>query len=347
MKASNLFSIRNVLFGLTVAGGLIVAPAGWCSTTNSDNFNDGNDTAPTIAWEHYDPIGEALTIMSGTPMTNAEWNFPGGNTYQIVALPSPEPGGLGQARAGSIAPGGFGNFYVAADVVNWDNTVHQVFGLLARVGTPTVQQTTGYMLDWDSSSNLASGGDMDIVRLEAEVPTDLDGSTIFGNDGIHLTNGVSYRFVFMGVSNILRGQVYDLANLAYPLVDYVVSDPAYDPNGSTHVSGPTGLLAANNAGESGYTGGASATFDNFVATDGDLLAQNWPLLKVSRPSAGTVCLSWPFGTAAYPLNLYSSPSVVGSPVVWTGPLTPTGTNGAWQVYCVSPATGREFFKLAP
>jgi len=347
MKANNRLSIRNVLFGLTVAGALSVAPAGWCSTTNSDNFNDGNDTAPTIAWQHYDPIGEILTIMSGNPTTNAQWNFPGGNTYQIVALPSPEPAGMGQGRAGSLAPGNLGNFYVAADVVNWDNTVHQVFGLLARVGTPTVQQTTGYLLDWDSSGNLSSGGDMDIVRIDAESPTDLNGSEIFGDDGIHLTNGSSYRFIFMGVSNVLRGQVYDLANLAYPLVDYVVSDPAYDPSGSTHVSGTTGLFVANNSGETGYDGPGDATYDNFVATDGDLLAQNWPLLKVSRPSAGTVCLSWPFGTTAWPLNLYSSPSVVGSPVVWTGPLTPTGTNGAWQVYCVSPATGMEFFKLAP
>jgi hypothetical protein len=148
------------------------------------------------------------------------------------------------------------------------------------------------------------------------------------------------------VSNVFGGQVYDLANLAYPLVDYVVTDPDYDPAGGAYVSGPTGLLVANNAQESGYTGNADATFDNFLATDGDLLAQNWPLLKVSRPSAGTVCLSWPFGTTAYPLNLYSSPSV-SSPVVWTGPLTPTGTNGAWQVYCVSPANGLEFFKLAP
>jgi hypothetical protein len=342
MKTTNPISIHNVLFELTVVGALMVAPAGWGATI-ADNFNDGNDTAPTIAWERLDPISEIPGVT--TPFVH--WSFPGGDTYRILADASLDPGAAGPGRGLSLAPGNFTSFYVAADVVNWDTNVHQIFGVLARVGTPGPGTTTGYLFNWDNSSNPgdSTSGDMDIVRIEGESPVaDLDDNTYFGNDSVHLVTGHSYRFVFMGVGGTFRGQVYDLTNTVYPIVDYGVTDPSYDPNGATHVSGPTGLIVANNA--SAKDGLADATFDNFLATDGDLVSGIYSFLKITTPSAGTVCLSWPFGTTSYPLNLFSSPGV-GSPVVWTGPLTPTGTNGAWQVYCVSPATGMEFFKLAP
>jgi len=84
MKRTNPVSFRNILCGVMVVGALSVAPRGWGSTTISDNFNDGNDTFPTMDWQHYDPIGDYLTSVYSTPMPNAAWNFPGGNTYQIV-----------------------------------------------------------------------------------------------------------------------------------------------------------------------------------------------------------------------------------------------------------------------
>jgi hypothetical protein len=343
MKTNKPISIPNVLLGLTVIGTLSLSSAGWCDII-ADNFNDGNDTAPTIAWGHYDPIGDYMKLL-GYDIPYVHWSFPGDNTYRIKADPSPDPDSLGAVRGGSFAPTTLASFYVAADVVGWDNTIHQLIALLARGGTVGLGSTSGYLLDWDSGSNPNSGGDMDIARVDNEVGNDLDGSAIYGDDTIHLTNGSSYRFVFMGVSNVFRGQVYSLANLAFPLVDYTVTDPNYDPNGTTHVSGSPGLVVVDRS--SSGTGPADVTYDNFLATDGDLLAQNWPLLKVSMPTAGTVCLSWPFGTTAHPLDLYTSSSV--SPTVtWTGPLTPTGTNGAWRVYCVSPPTGTAaFFAVGP
>ena len=73
-------------------------------------------------------------------------------------------------------------------------------GRLERIGTPL--STTA--------------GDMDIVRLDGELPTDLDGQTYFGNDPIHLVTGHSYRFVFMGVADTFRGQVFDLTQYRRP-----------------------------------------------------------------------------------------------------------------------------------
>lgn len=325
-----------------VIGVFSVASAGWCGTTISDNFNDGNDAAPPIAWQRYDPIGVALTAQ-GIPTTNAQWNFPGGNTYQIVADPSPDPLNLGQARAGSIAPSNFTNFYAAVDVVDWDHSSRQIFGILARVSNVGPGTTDGYMFTWDSGDpNSTTAGDMDIVRIAAEQPADLDNQTFFGNDSIHLITGHSYRFIFMGVSNVLRGQVYDLTNTVIPLVDYAVTDPQYDPNGADYVSGPVGLIVANNDSASGYSGGAGATFDNFVASDEHLLSASWTLLSIIKPSPVTVDVMWPWGGT---YTLYGSPTL--QPPNWGSALTPTGTNGAENVYSVSPAAGNQFFQLVP
>jgi hypothetical protein len=48
-----------------------------------DNFNDGNDTAPTIAWQHYDPISGAVGSAQNT------WTFPGGSSYRLQAPAQP------------------------------------------------------------------------------------------------------------------------------------------------------------------------------------------------------------------------------------------------------------------
>ena len=113
-KDSRLLSLNYLLF----------VPAGGGGVTIFDNFNDGNDTTPSPAWMGYDPIRVDA------------WSFPGGNTYRIQSGPSPDPGNFGQGRAGSIQPSSLSDFYISVDVVGWDDSIHQVFGLLARIGTP-------------------------------------------------------------------------------------------------------------------------------------------------------------------------------------------------------------------
>ena len=319
---------------LTVVAVLGAALGGWAATF-SDNFNDGNDAA----WQHYDPIGTAL---GGT---NAQWTFPGGNTYRIQADASPDPVNVGPGRAGSIVPTNLANFYVAVDVVNWDATVHQFFGILTRAGTPGPGTTSGYLFGWDSGDpTTQTQGDMDFVRLDSESPTDLDGHTYFGIDSVHLLTNHTYRFVFMGVGDTFRGQVYDLTNTTIPIVDYGATDPLYDPTASDHVSGMTGLIVANNA--SSAAGLADATFDNFLATDGQLLSANFPLLSVTR-TPDNVSVSWPgVGNGATQIlttNLQSSPSLV-SPA-WEPVTNGITQAGVENVYTVSSSTGMQFFKL--
>jgi hypothetical protein len=205
------------------------------------------------------------------------WSFPGGNTYRIQSAPSPDPSTFGQGRAGSIKPGSYSDFYIAADVVGWDDTIHQIFGVMARIGTPGAGTTTGYMFTYDRGNpSNATGGDMDIVRLDCEQPTDLDPSESMANV-IHFDTNKQYRVVFMGVGTNLTGQVYELPNTANPVVNYSVTD-------TTYTSGSAGLVVANNASETGYNGPADATFDNFLATTAE------PRLTVT-PSPGGFTLS--------------------------------------------------------
>src|SRR5262249_33810755 len=155
---------------------LLFVPAG-SPPVAFDNFNDGNDTYPTIAWQRYNPLGVAT------------FSFPGGNTYRIQSAPSPDPVNFGQARAASlVASLNQTDFYVAADLVAWDDTIHQICGVMARITTPGPGTTSGYLFTHDRGNPANPGGDMDIVRVDGEVPTSLT-TLPSGGDAIHLEPG--------------------------------------------------------------------------------------------------------------------------------------------------------------
>ena len=68
MKRNNTVRIRTVLFGVMVVGALGVAPSGWCSTTISDNFNDGNDTFPTMDWQEWPLVKAPIITWASFPV---------------------------------------------------------------------------------------------------------------------------------------------------------------------------------------------------------------------------------------------------------------------------------------
>lgn len=234
-----LFGQALSALGLLGASDLAVA--------QSDNFNDGNDTSPPPAWIRYNPIG------------TGSWSFPGGNTYRLQSAASPNAALYGQGRAGSLLPITYTNFYVAADIVNWDDTIHQVSGVVARIGSLGAGTTTGYLFSYDrgNPTNATAGG-MDIVRLDGEAPTTLPRT---GVDSIHFNPGTSYRLEFVGIGSILVGRVYELPDTLIPVLEITSTDTNYS-------SGDSGVFVANNASESGYNGPADATFDNYLAAVG-------------------------------------------------------------------------------
>jgi pectate lyase len=200
----------------------------------SDNFNDGNDNG----WTRYQPLQPF-----GAPGT---WSFPSG-AYQIQAAGSPNPGTLGAGRAGSARTDiNLSDFHVEVDVLNWNNSLSQAFGLSARVNQIGLQTTDSYLLLYLTGTSPS----IVINRTDNEVPV-----AIGTGAAITLDPGQDYRFRFTGTGSSLMGQVFNLTNLTTPLATVSAID-------GTYMSGNVGLLVASTSTAAGAA--ADATFDNFV-----------------------------------------------------------------------------------
>ncbi len=116
----------------------------------SDDFDDGNDTG----WVRFD-----LNSGTGGQLPGASYTFPddgfGGKAYHILT-PAPPVPNAGPARAFSYRTNVYDNFYVAVDVVGWDNSLNQAFGFLIRASNIALGQTTGYVMNYDP--NQGAGG---------------------------------------------------------------------------------------------------------------------------------------------------------------------------------------------
>ncbi len=286
------------------------------NSTVFDNFNDGNDST-NPKWNRYDPIG-------GLTAPPASFLFPGGR-YQLKAPAQLAPNcDAGPARIGSFLANEYGDFYVSADLIDFDDTIRQAFGIAARITTPGLGSTGGYLFSWEPGSGALPGetnGDLDISLLVDEAASK---QIETAPSGLHLTKGKSYRFVFMGQGNNFEARVYELPDLTTPLIVL----PGTDPD-STYPSGLLGLIAASNGA---CETGADATWDNFLVTTAE------PALSIAL-SGSNATLTWP----VLPFVLQSSPSLTNP--VWT-PITSgiTEVNGK-NSYGVT-ATGSAFYRLS-
>jgi hypothetical protein len=283
-----------------------------------DNFNDGNDSA-NPPWDRYDPLGNPPV---GFPP--ASFLFTNGG-YRIYA-PTPPVPDAGPARAGSfLRNADYGDFYVSVDVIDFDDTVRQAFGIAARVSTPGLQSTDGYLFSWEPGGGTLPGtnnGDLDISRLVDEAPV---GQIETAASGLHLERGKSYRFVFMGKGFDFEGQVYELPNLSTPLIRL----PAHDPDG-LYPSGRVGLITADQG--SGALNQGDATFDNFLATTAE------PRLTPEL-SGNVLRLTWP----QIPFRLQSSPSL--SAPVWTDVTTGISQVGDQNAYSTTVTGAEQYYRL--
>jgi len=220
---------------------LAVAMAFSCSVkAQSDNFDDGDDTAnPT--WTHYDPIGDS----TGVP--NGSWTFPGSNTYRLQA--SADLVGIGPGRIASTLTNVYSDFYTTVEVVDWDDTLDQAFGILARLENVGLGTTTGYVFTYQELDHLVS-----ISRITNEAANNLPGTST----SITLYKTNAYRFVFTGQGTNFQGRVYQLPDTDNAIVIVPGSD-------STYTSGIGGLLVYDNSGGGSAT--ADATYDNYFAAE--------------------------------------------------------------------------------
>ena len=198
----------------------------------SDDFNDGNDSG----WTRLNP----LAGVGGS----SDFSFPGGDTYRIQAGASPDPGALGQGRAGSLREDvDLTAFRISVDIVNAEGSLEQDFGILARVTSPGLGTLNGYSATFDSDEER-----LYLSRVDGEQPD------ILGNVDVPIEDGAAYRIVFHGYQDQFLIEVFDVTDLTMPVVSLSGSDEIYD-------AGSAGLFGSAGVAE----GTVDVTFDNFTA----------------------------------------------------------------------------------
>jgi hypothetical protein len=203
---------------------------------------------PPGSWTRFNPIGLG------------SFNFAGG----VARLTSASPAGLtfGPARLALFAPTTYTQTVVSADLIAWGPT-RNVPGIIARAGNIGFGTTRGYSFGF-----IPSDGQVAIHRVTGEIPTPITAVNF-----ITVTPGDSYRIVLICAGSNITGRIYNLSNLATPLIEVNAVD-------TTYTSGVTGILNAADT-----LTAIDATFDNFLAWDGTP-----PPLTIT-PGAGTVTLS--------------------------------------------------------
>ena len=128
------------------------------AVAQSDNFDSGTLSS---AWTKYEFFGQSYTFPTvGT-----------GKGLRIQANPVPSQAPAAAAISQATV---YTDFYVAVDIVNWDDSLHQVTGVTARIGDIGAGTTRGYLFTHDRGDpGSSTSGDMDIVRIDGENPTSL------------------------------------------------------------------------------------------------------------------------------------------------------------------------------
>ena len=204
------------------------------AVAQTDDFADGNDTG----WTRFAPVG---------PLGGTSFSFPGGG-YRITCQPTPNPGSFGPARGGSLRMDTtYANFCTMVDVIDFNPAEDASVGLLARVQPgPGAGTLSGYAMTYQTADD-----EIEINKVTSEVPDRVSNSV-----HVSLVPGQSYRFVFYGIGSRLTARIYNLANLALPLVEETAID-------ETWTTGTTGVVVFSDTNTA-----TSATFDNFKSWDG-------------------------------------------------------------------------------
>ena len=215
-----------------------------------DNFDDGNDNG----WTRYEPL--AAFGAPGTFSFPVEPLF--GPGYRIQTPVSPDPATLGFGRAGSFR---FDEIDIAFSVSfllkDWDNSLNQSIGCIARAREVGFGTTDGYLFSYSTA------GLISIFRMANETLTPLATSLVL------LDPSKDYLFSFSGIGEGLNGRVFETSDLVNAVGSARILDSSYS-------TGINGLFVMSNTG----SGTADATFDRFETG------------IVPEPSTITLLLLW-------------------------------------------------------
>ncbi len=232
----------------------------------TDDFDDGDDAG----WVRINPVA----AFGGT----TTYSFPEGPTgkgYRIQCNTATViPGAGGTGRSFNLRTNEYTDFFVAVDVLNWDDKLDQAVVLAARFRgesevldpcplgpgacTPGFGVMDGYVANYDpkqfgASDSSRLGGQFQINRILNENP-----SPTYCVANVVLTPGKSYRFTFRGVGPNLTAEIFDYEDLTAPLVS-IETD-----RGTEFPSGKCGLIAFSRDRST-----TDITFDNYYAAEYD------------------------------------------------------------------------------
>lgn len=256
MKALPLLISAATMMALHSAAGL------------TDNFDDGNDDD----WVVFDPLGSS-GLASPATIT-----FPDGAYRLQSPVPSVPDGG--PARVFSFRQDmELADFYVAVDLVDWDDDVNQAVGLIGRAGNVGLGETTAYVCNYDpnqTGSNPAGQFQINYVENEG-APSD---STMAAAN-LELIADHSYRMIFFGKGGTLTAAMFDLLDLTRPVA--LIQSEEGDARGELYESGFVGLFNFSRSDSLDADSIADATFDNFVREESNPDEATWPLVSRGIP----------------------------------------------------------------
>jgi hypothetical protein len=205
----------------------------------SDDFNDGNDDG----WTQFDPN---RVVLEGVPGQYVNFDTAGG-AYRIQSFSS----GYGTSPSRGMAYRAdqtFTAFRVTADVVAFNASVDQRFGIAARFREFEPANADGYLLTYNPSPGRAAGGRLQIYRITNELYTAIGTGADVSPALLATTD---FELDFRGAGSAFTGRL--LSSTGSVLATASATDATYE-------AGYTGLLVTNRT-----DGTADATFDNFVA----------------------------------------------------------------------------------
>lgn len=200
----------------------------------TDNFDDGNSNG----WTEVD-------VLAGVGAAGS-FSFPGGNTYRMEGATSPNQAVFGQSRIGALrADVTYTDFYQTIDIVDFDESLDQNIGMLARVKDPGLGTLDGYSFTFNPLDQ----------RMFFTVITDEAGPNLVDEE-VLLDPGTPVRLVFQGTGNAFTCKIFDLSDLTTPVATMETTD-------STWTTGASGIFVA--ADQNDPANSTDSTFDNYFA----------------------------------------------------------------------------------
>ena len=208
------------------------------SNSQTDDFDDGNDNG----WTKVNTLAG-----QGIPAT---WGFPNGNSYSI-AMEGHGIEPIGSPRAGSfIQDVTYENFYMAVDI-NFDPSIDQNMGILARVKEPGLGTLDGYGAVYNPR-DADPGGRLYILRIDDEV------GIVMAEADIEEAVSENLRIVFRGKGRELKTELYTQEDLLNPVAATEVFEA-----GEFFETGFLGVFSVSDD----VSVPIDVTFDNYIAAE--------------------------------------------------------------------------------